>query len=74
MFRRLIDSQTMGRPAARRSMLRRGVSLAQTAFVLFVIVVAAFFAIRSLSTNTAADLEDTAGGIADPAQLVDRFK
>jgi hypothetical protein len=50
------------------------VSLAQTAFVLCVILVVAFVAIRNLSTNTAADLEETADGIADPAELVDRFQ
>jgi hypothetical protein len=74
MFRRLVHNVTIERPTASRKLLRRGVSLAQTAFVLFVIVVAAFFAIRNLSTNTATDLEETAGGIADPAQLVDRFQ
>jgi hypothetical protein len=73
MIRRNFNALQSGRQAAKRRVQRRGVSLVQTSLVLVLIAAAVFFALRGLSTNTATDLEETADGIADPAQLADRF-
>lgn len=52
---------------------RRGMSVMQTAVVLVLIAAAVFVAARALSTSASSDLQDTAGGIADPSKLADRF-
>ena len=53
---------------------RRGMSAIQTAIVLAFVAVGVAFAANSMSSNTAADMETTAEGVADPGKLAERFK
>jgi hypothetical protein len=48
-------------------------SVMQTALVLVLIAAAVFIAARNLSNHAASDMQNTAGGIADPSKLADRF-
>ena len=52
---------------------RRGVSAVQIAVVLVLISVALFVSFRLTGTNTSANLNTTAGNIANPASLPARF-
>ena len=60
----------MKQPIHHKRQFRLGIGLVEMAVILAAIALVAFFGISQLGSSVSADLNQTASGVGDPAQLV----